>query len=122
MSIKELFEKLFGEIAKLFTAKNGVKNFIILIIGFFIVSAIFDYVREWNQCRKIEEYFSGLANISCESFYESVNHSEEKIKELLEDYEEIKDELDDYEELYEGLGDDEEVYEEYNLKKEFQTN
>jgi hypothetical protein len=44
MSIKELFEKIFGGLKsvphKLYTAKNGVRNLIILIICFFIVGGI----------------------------------------------------------------------------------
>ena len=46
MSIKEFFEKLF-------TAKNGVRNLIILIIliiGLFFVPAIIDYVEERKKC------------------------------------------------------------------------
>ena len=48
MSIKELLEKIFGGIAKLFTAKNGVRNFIYLIIALFIGNAILDFVDVVN--------------------------------------------------------------------------
>jgi hypothetical protein len=36
MSIKELFEKIFG--SKLFTAKNGVFYFLLLLIFIFIIA------------------------------------------------------------------------------------
>ena len=69
MSIKELFEKLFGGIAKLFTAKNGVRNFLLLIICFFIGSAILgailDYVDERNDCR---EMVALQPTFDCEKF------------------------------------------------------
>ena len=71
MSIKELFEKIFGGIAKLFTAKNGVRNFFLLIIFFFIGSAILGeiamYVQERQQCR---EMVARNPTFDCEKFKE----------------------------------------------------
>lgn len=65
MSIKELLEKIFGGIAKLFTAKNGVRNLIILIIGFLIVIAIINYVDDRKKCARFLEA-NKENNLSCE--------------------------------------------------------
>jgi hypothetical protein len=73
MSIKELFQKIFGGIAKLFTAKNGVRNFIILIIALFIVdfivAEIASYVRDKQQCKEMIENM-GWTEKKCEEFKE----------------------------------------------------
>ena len=69
MSIKEFFEKLF-------TAKNGVRNLIILIICSFIVSAILDKVRDRNECRKYQELFQSDV-YSCERIKEILGKLDE---------------------------------------------
>ena len=70
MSIKELLEKIFGGIAKLFTAKNGVRNLFLLIIGFLIVIAIIYYVDDRKKCARFLEV-NGKYGLSCEEGKES---------------------------------------------------
>ena len=74
MSIKELFQKIFGGIAKLFTAKNGVRNLFLLIIGFFIAFAVIGefllpYLDYRNDCREMIEN-AGWTEKKCEEFRE----------------------------------------------------
>ena len=75
MSIKELFEKIFGEIAKLFTAKNGVRNFIYLIIALFIGNSIIDFVAFRKQCARFHEAVP-FALSSCKEFKEMAGDDE----------------------------------------------
>ena len=76
MSIKELFEKIFGEIAKLFTAKNGVRNFIYLIIALFIGNSIIDFVAFRKQCARYHAMHSEYALSSCKEFKEMAGDDE----------------------------------------------
>ena len=75
MSIKELFEKIFGEIAKLFTAKNGVRNFIYLIIALFIGNSIIDFVAFRKQCARFHEAVP-YSSFSCKEFKEMAGDDE----------------------------------------------
>jgi hypothetical protein len=72
MSIKELFEKIFGEIAKLFTAKNGVRNFIYLIIALFIGNSIIDFVAFRKQCARYHAMHSEYSETSCKVFKDEI--------------------------------------------------